>query len=160
MRMTTRKTLYHCQRKQSLSHNSGNCLWSVPVEKTGSLPLPTTTLQQSSGFLWMTDTDQLAHLTSAHQVPIQWSRRRGYYTFRGKTSAFWALQLGPHVALFSGKEMETKSQQGGGFVSGTLVWPVSCYNQNMLSRTMFETQKNGLFCHNSSLVKNASSFFV
>lgn len=160
MRMTTRKTLCHCQRKQSLSHNSGNCL-SVPVEKTGSLPLPTTTSTTQQWFLvndW--HTDQLAHLTSAHQVPIQWSRRRGHYTFRGKTYAFWALQPGPHIALFSGKEMETKSQQGRGFLSGTLVCRVSCYNQNMLSRTMFETQKNRLFCHNSSLVKNASSFFV
>lgn len=48
----------------------------------------------------------LAHLTSAHQVPIQRSRRRGYYTL-GERRKPWALQLGPHIALFSGKEMET-----------------------------------------------------
>lgn len=40
--MKTRKTRYHCQRKQSLSPNTGNGLWSVPVEKTGSPPLPPT----------------------------------------------------------------------------------------------------------------------
>lgn len=59
MRMKTRKTRYHCQRKQSLSHNNGNCLQSVPVEKKLVLcPYPLQNPQQSSGLLWMTDTDQ------------------------------------------------------------------------------------------------------
>lgn len=39
---------------------------------------------------------------------------------RGRHISLWALQVGPHIALFSGKEMEIKSQQGRGFVSGTL----------------------------------------
>lgn len=161
MRMTTRKTLCRCQRKQSLSRNSGDCLWSAPVEKTGSLPLPTTTSPTKQWFLvndW--HTDQLAHLTSAHQVPIQWSRRRGYYTFRGKTYAFELSSLDHTLPFSQGRKWKQKANRAGGFVSGTLVWLVSCYNQNMLSRTMFETQKSRLFCRNSSPVKNASSFFV
>lgn len=157
MRTKTRKTRSLCQRKQSLSHN-GNCLWSVPVEKTGSLPLPTT---KSITKQWPLVNDSSARTldfcsSSANSV----EQEEGIIIHLGGRLTPSRSKLGPHIALFSGKEMETKSQQGRGFVSGTLDWLVSCYNQNMLSRTMFETQKNRLFCPNSSLVKNASSFFV
>lgn len=39
------------------------------------------------------------------------------------------------------KTTHTQSQQGRSFVSGTLDWLVSCYNQNMLSWTMCETSE-------------------
>lgn len=48
MRMKTKKTRYHCQRKQNLSPNNGNCLWTVPVDKTGSYPSPLQNPHQSA----------------------------------------------------------------------------------------------------------------
>lgn len=75
-RMKTRTTRHHWRRKQSLSRNNGNCLWSVPVEKTGLHPSPLQNPQQSSGLVndW---SGSASTLDSAHQVPIRWSRRRG-----------------------------------------------------------------------------------
>lgn len=140
MRMKTRKTHYQCQRKQNLSPNNSNCLWSsVPVDKTGSLPLPPTkSTSKCSGLLWMTDPDQ--HHTGLLLIKCQFNGAGGGDAVQlGEDISLWALQLGPHIALFSGKEMEIKSQQGRGFVSGTLDWLVSCYNQNLLSWTIFET---------------------
>jgi len=55
----------------------------------------------------------------------------------------------PFLREGNGKQKKTnkktnknkKSQQGRSFVSGTLDWLVSCYNQNMLSWTTYETSE-------------------
>lgn len=162
MRMKTRKTRYHCQRKRNLSHNQQLPLIGTCWKNWFSSPPPYEIhdkVQRSVVNDWL----ESASHTWLLLIKCQYNGAAGggdINTFRRKTWSLWALQLGPHIALFSGKEMETKSQQGRGFVSGTLDWLVSCYNQNTLSWTMFKTQKNGLFCHDSSRVKNASSFFV
>lgn len=46
--MKTKKRHHHCQRKQNLSHHNGNCLSSVPVDKTGSPPSPLQNPPQSA----------------------------------------------------------------------------------------------------------------
>lgn len=83
---------------------------------------------------------------SANQVPIQRSRRRGNTSLRGKTNAFELSSLDHMLPFSQGRKWKTKmkkkkSQQGRSFVSGTLDWLVSCYNQNMLSWTMYETSE-------------------
>lgn len=88
---------------------------------------------------------------SANQVPIQRSRRRRNTSFRGKTYAFELSSLDHMLPFSQGRKWKTKqnkkrkkkkkSQQGRSFVSGTLDWLVSCYNQNMLSWTMYETSE-------------------
>lgn len=76
MRMKTRKTHYQCQRKQNLSPNNSNCLRSVPVDKTGSLPLPRTkSTSKCSGLLWRTDTDQ--HHTGLLLIKCQFNGAGG-----------------------------------------------------------------------------------
>lgn len=142
MKMKRKKTCYHCQRKQNLSHNS-NCLISTCWINWFFPPPPTkpTTQQWSLVNDWLVSASHTWLLLFKCQFN---GAGGGDVLHLGEGLSLWALQFGPHVALFSGKEMETKSQQGRDFVSGTLDWLVSCYNQNMLSRTTFEAQKNWL----------------
>lgn len=140
MKMKTRKTRCRCQRKQSLSPNRSNCLdWHL-LKNWFCSPPPMRSTSRCSG-LWVTD--QVSLHARLLLIKCQYHGAGGERSACGrKTWCLWALQL-DHGALFSGKEMETKSQQGRGFVSSTLHWLVSCYNQNMLSWTMFKTRKNG-----------------
>lgn len=57
------------------------------------------------------------------------------------SSPAWTTRC-PFLREGNGKQNKNKkSQQGRSFVSGTLDWLVSCYNQNMLSWTMYETSE-------------------
>lgn len=116
MRKKTRKTRYHCQRKQSLSPNTGHCLWSVPVERTGSLPLPPT---KSTTKQWclVNDWHSSASLAWLLLIKCQFiGAGGGEIIHLGERLTPLSSPAWTTYCPFLREGMETKSQQRRGFV--------------------------------------------
>lgn len=147
--MKIRRKLYLCQRKQSSSHHNGNCWRTLPFEGRIFFPKnktkPTTKQQSFVNYcVWhrSTYTNGFLPIKCQFKGAEEEEILRLGERLMPLSSPAWTTCC-PFLREGNGKQKwkKKKSQQGRSFVSGTLDWLVSCYNQNMLSWTMYETSE-------------------